>query len=611
MGLTVLIIAGLWSASALFLALNKVDFTLSRPTMIIQYWAKYGNVLKFKKTLQLSTFFGLAVTIIPLWIIYLVTEKKEKLHGDAKFAKSPDIKKAGFFDKTDTSILVGEHQGRLLCYNGNEFVSLAAKTRSGKGVGFILPNCLNYVHSMLVLDIKRENYDKSSGYRSKVLKQKVFIFSPFSNQTHRYNPLSYISTRIEDRVSDIIQLSFKLYPDNHKEDNFFVAMARDMFVGFVLYIMDTPNLPLTLGYIRRMGTGFGKPLNEYIEDIINNRPANYPILSVDCTEKLAALANQSNKTLSSIAGTFSQPLALWTSGYVDMATSGNDFDFRELRRQKITIYFNLPPEKVDEAKVLVNLFFSQAISTNLDALPSQDKTLKYQLLIMADEFTAPGEIAIIKHSISYIAGYNIRLCMVYQNRPQLIEAYGDAGMKMILGNVRLTIIYTPTNDPIQDSKDYSEMLGYRTVKGRSVSRGGGRNGLSYSESDQKRALMLPQELRAMPDEDEIILSQGTRPIYCKKIVYWKDKRFTPRLLEPLEPPILDVHAFMLEREGLKIKPLDDETILSAEYDIDMVADIDKIFSKIDENTSEAEIYQLVDEYFAEKTGLPLNEISNL
>ena len=123
--------------------------------------------------------------------------------------------------------------------------------------------------------------------------------------------------------------------------------------------------------------------------------------------------------------------------------------------------------------------------------------------------------------------------------------------------------------------------------------------------------MLPKELRAMPEEDEIVLSQGVNPIRCKKIVYWQDKRFTHKLLDPLQAPIIDVRQFMLSREGKVLVPLDKETILSCEYDIDEIEDIDKIFSKIDENTTEEQIYQLVDEYFSEKTGLSVEEIGKL
>ena len=606
----ILIVLGLWAASALFLASHHVNFTLSRPLMIIQYWQKYGHIASMKKSLQLSSIAGGAIVFLPIFIIYIMLEKKQSLHGDAHFAKSTEINKKGFFEKKETSIIIGKYNGRFLYYNGVEFLALAARSRDGKGVSLVMPNAYTYAHSIVLNDIKDEIFQATSGYRENFLKQKIFKFSPFTKDTHRWNPLSYLSKDISTRVSDILNLGHTLYPDNTNEDSFFNGMARDLFTGFVLYLMDTPNLPLTLGYIRRMGSGFGKPLNEYILSIVNERDPELPILSAECVEKLGTIANQSEKTIPGIVGTFLQPLGLWASSYIDAATSGDDFDLRNLRREKTTIYFNIPPNKVGEARIILNLFYSQLLSVNLDRLPEDDPSLKYQLLLLMDEFTAAGAIKPIEKSVSYIAGYNIRLALVFQNRAQVKQVYGDEGLRILMANIKLTIIYAPSNDPITDSQEYSEMIGFKTVKGRSINRGGGKAGISVSESDQKRALMLPQELRAMPEEDEIILAHRANPIYAKKIFYYKDPEFKSKRLPPVKIPELDIETFTLEREG-KINQLNEETILNGTYDIEAITDINEIMSCVDESTTEEELKNIVNNYFALKTGLPVTEISQL
>ncbi|MCO6521234.1 MULTISPECIES: type IV secretory system conjugative DNA transfer family protein [Snodgrassella] len=610
LAMMVLIVAGLWIASALFLATHGVSYTKATPLMIVKYWHKYGEVAAMNKSLKLCTIAGALVVILPPVGLFLLTNKKQSLHGDAAFAKTPEIKKAGLFDVEKNAILVGKRQNRLLYYGGNEFAALAAPTRTGKGVGVIIPNCLNYNDSMIVLDVKGENFKITSGYRTRVLKQKVFKFSPFTSNTHRWNPLSYISKKPAERISDVIQLSYMFYPDKKEGDNFFPAMARDLFVACVLYLMDTPTLPLTIGYVRRMASGFGKPLKDYVEEIINKRDKSLPFLCSDCVEKFSQVVNQSDNTLSGIIGSFTEPLGLWTSAYVDMATSDDDFDFRDLRKQRMTVYFHLPANRIDEARVLINLFYSQALSKNLDTLPEDDKSLKYQLLLMMDEFTAAGAITEVKKSVSYIAGFNIRLLMIYQNRSQLEDAYGKNGMRTLLGNTRLTIIYTPVSDPISDSQEYSEMMGYKTIKGRSISRGGGREGQSVSISDQKRALMLPQELRAMPDEDEIILMRGINPIRAQKIIYWKDPIFTKRLLKSIRVPHLNVSEFMAAREGI-VTHLTEKDISAGKFNPEMLVDIEEVYDMIDDSMTEEEIKAVVDSYFAAKTDLDLNVIANI
>jgi type IV secretion system protein VirD4 len=606
----VLIIIGFWSASAFFLIAHHVDFTSARPFMIVQYWQKYGHMASIKKSLQLSSMGGGLIAILPPLILYAILGKKPSLYGDAKFAKSAEINKNDFFKKTDTSLVIGKFNNRILYYNGIDFLALAAKSRAGKGVSVIMPTALTYNQSLVPLDVKEEIFKITSGYRAKVLKQKVFKFAPFTSETHRWNPLSYLSKDIETRISDAINLAQILYPDKNGEDAFFNSMARDLFVGFVLYLMDTPTLTFTLGYIRRMASGFGKPLNEYILSIVNDRDNSFPTLSKECVEKLSVIANQSANTIPGIVGTFLQPLGLWSSAYIDAATSDDDFDLRNLRREKTTIYFCVPPDKVDEAKVIINLFYSQLLNVNLDTLPEDDPTLKYQLLLLLDEFTAAGAIKPIEKSVAYIAGYGIRIALVFQNRAQIKQVYGDDGLKILMANIKLTIIFAPTNDPVTDSQEYSEMIGYKTVKGRSISRGGGRGGQSVSESEQKRALMLPQELRAMPLEDEIILVHGMNPIYAKKITYWNDPEFKPKIMPPIPIPKIDVHNFMLLREE-RIFELDAQTILNAEYNIDEIADIEEIMQLIDESTTEEEIKEIVNNYYALKTGLSPDEISEL
>ena len=146
---------------------------------------------------------------------------------------------------------------------------------------------------------------------------------------------------------------------------------------------------------------------------------------------------------------------------------------------------------------------------------------------MMDEFTAAGRVDIIGKSIAYIAGYNLRLVLIVQNRSQLVQAYGREGANSILGNVDATIIYTPADNPPEDAKDYSDMLGYHSVEDRSATRS--TKSRSQTESEQRRALMLPQELRQMPLDDEIITMRGRKPVYADKIEYWTDKAFAGRM----------------------------------------------------------------------------------
>lgn len=213
------------------------------------------------------------------------------------------------------------------------------------------------------------------------------------------------------------------------------------------------------------------------------------------------------------------------------ATWGNDFDLLKLREKKMSIYIKLTPHNIAKFSVMVNLLFSQIINLNVEqGLPENNPKLKYQCLLMLDEFTSLGYMGIIETAIAYIAGYNLRLCLILQNRAQLDKNYKQS-KDTLMNNCAVKIIYTPSEN--DSAKYYSEMLGYETVKGKSKSKSRGKTGsTSQSESDQKRALMMPQELLQMPFEEALVWLKGTKIIKIEKVMYFKDKSFNDRVRWP-------------------------------------------------------------------------------
>lgn len=213
----------------------------------------------------------------------------------------------------------------------------------------------------------------------------------------------------------------------------------------------------------------------------------------------------------------------------------------------MSIYFKIEPTKLKDARVLINLFFDQLLNLNTRKLPSQDKTLKYQCLVLLDEMTSIGTVNMIKQAVSYMAGYNMRLLTIIQNKSQLEDVYGKAGAVTLLSNHALMIMYAPSPATQSDANEYSEMLGYETVKSKSKSHSKGGN--STSESDQKRALMLPQEIRELGKDNEIVTLENTKPIFCQKIKYYLDPAFRERANWAVpDIPQQDVELFVAQME---------------------------------------------------------------
>ena len=575
------------------------------------YLQRYGH--SQNKRLKLLVWFAALLPLIVLTAVGLLialSQKQRALFGDARFATMAEVRQAGLLpdkDHRDETILVGKFKGQYLRYGGYQFVMLAAPTRSGKGVGIVIPNCITYTGSLVVLDIKLENFDITAGYRQKELGQEVYLFAPFDahGRTHRWNPISYISEDPSNRMGDIDAIANALYNNPNAKDPFWDNMAKDMFRACCLAVIETPeNLkPHTLGQIIREASagidnlkflldarvlmvkdGGGnivedrsagpqtavkrqkeepvmshvaeaqqeqsqeEPSPEGVKDGKDTRPYYY---SDACRRAIKRMTDMPEQTFGSVKSSFQSPLLAFENPRVDAATSANDFDLRDVRRRKMTIYLGITPDKLAEAAVIVNLFFDQLLNQNTRTLPKQDKSLKYQCLMILDEFTAIGKVNMIAKSISYQAGYNMRVLTIIQNKSQLEDVYGKSGAVTLMSNHALMIMYAPSPVVQSDAKEYSEMLGDTTVKSKSKSHSYSKQSShSDSISDQKRALMLPQEIKEIGRWREIVSLENCKPIFCDKIKYFEDPDFTGKInwqLDEKRPiPVIDVNMFIAE-----------------------------------------------------------------
>lgn len=545
----VALVAGLYLSGYLSLLFLKLDTGLLK-------WNTYTDYVRVLDMPQYKPYagkikasgyigFGLPVLAYLAMAVLILKPKARSMHGDARFANGMDLQSKGMFKASPNGIVVGKYNGKLVRLGGQQFVILAAPTRSGKGVGIVIPNLLEYQESMVVLDIKQENFDLTSGWRAQQ-GQEIFLFNPFAEdrRTHRWNPLTYVSNDPAFRVSDLMSIAAMLYPDGSDDQKFWVSQARNAFMAFSLYLFEAFEeenkigfpfaSPPTIGAIYRLSSGDGKSeLKPYLQGL-----SQRPFLSDNARSAFANMLSQADETFASILGTFKEPLNPWINPVLDAATSADDFLLTDLRKKRMTIYVGIQPNKLAESRLIVNLFFSQIINLNTRELPQNNKALKHQCLLLMDEFTSIGKVDIIASAVSYMAGYNIRLLPIIQSMSQLDATYGKDISRTIITNHALQIIYAPREQ--QDANDYSDMLGYTTVRKQNVTRG---REFSRSESEERRALMLPQELKAMGFDTEVFLYEGIpHPVKCDKIKYYQDKYFTSRLMPKVEVPTLTIRV---------------------------------------------------------------------
>lgn len=524
-------------AGCLLLASLRMDPRSAGPLTVARYALYYGDRAAIRRRVWLTSGAGIAIVVVSAGVVLL--PRRPSLHGDARFATRREVARAGLLGAR--GIILGQWGRRCLMLSGQQGVCLAAPPRAGKGTGVVIPNLLNWPDSVICVDIKRENWTTTAGFRA-ASGQACFLFDPFSEEgrTARWNPFHYVSESSERRVNDLQRIAEMLYPDPPNGDPFWTASARSLFLGIALYLFETPSLPQTIGEVLRQGMasddeGFGQHWKRLIE---GRNKGRFP-LSAPCVRALYDVIDLAPVTASSIRKTFTSRLDLWLNPILDWATSGNDFDLRELRSKRTSIYVGVNPDDLHRLRPVVNLLFQQAIGLQTRELPEHNPNLKYQVMMLLDEFAALGRIPIIAEAISYLPGYNVRVVMVVQTPSQLREVYGAHNAETMLKSLAARIVFAAKDHA--DAREISDELGFTTVRAKTVSTpmrdfssGGGRRARSQSVSEQRRALLLPQEVKALGPEEAIIFYEGLRPIRCRKIRYFQDRRFNSRVKPPPE-----------------------------------------------------------------------------
>jgi type IV secretion system protein VirD4 len=533
------LLLGTYLAGAFFLWSMHADPRQATPLTISQYGYYYGDRTMVRRRLWGSSSLALALVLISAgaWVL----PRRRALHGDARFATRAEIAAAGLFGHD--GIILGKRGRSCLMLAGQQGVALAAPPRAGKGTGVVVPNALNWPGSLVCVDIKRENWTITAGFRASC-GQTCYLFDPFAEDgvTARWNPFSYVSEDPKRRLNDLQRIADMLYPDPPNVDPFWTASARSLFLGIALYLFETPSLPNTIGEVLRQGMasddeGFG----QHWKRLIEGRNSGSRPLSSQCVRSLYDVIDLAPVTASSIRKTFTSRLDLWLNPILDAATSESDFDLRELRKKPMSIYVGVNPDDLHRLRPVLNLFFQQAIGLQTRELPERNPALKYQVMMLLDEFTALGRIPIIAEAISYLPGYNVRVVLVIQTPAQLREVYGIHNAETMLKSLAARIVFAPKDFP--DAREISDELGFTTVPVRTVSKPlgatldrRGQRSRSQSVSEQRRALLLPQEVKELGTEEAIVFCEGLRPIRCRKIRYFTEKGFRKRLFPAPRSP---------------------------------------------------------------------------
>ena len=488
----------------------------------------------------------------------------QSLHGSARWADKRDLKNSGFFEAD--GVTIGGWNSQPLRHNGPEHVLCFAPTRSGKGVGLVLPTLLEWRHSCVVLDIKGENFALTSGWRA-AQGQRVLRFDPASaGGSARFNPLAEVRKGTDFELMDCQNIAEMIVdPDGGSgggKDEFFTNSGKEWLTAAMLHVIyrveqeeGRPASLADVNFILCGGhlAGIGEDDGSVIEAVLKEMMAwDHGREQVDAEVRRCAgdMEGRAPEERSGVQSTARIRLALYADPIVARNTACSDFSIDELMNgdRPVSLYLVIPPSDIDRLRPLTRILFNvmlRRLTAGMDFEGGRSVAgYRHRLLLMMDEFTSIGKMEIFQKGLAFMAGYGLKAYLIVQDLTQLQQAYGKD--EAVMSNCHIRIAYAPNK--VETARVLSDMAGKTTIvqKKRSRSGGGSKGGGSMSDSlsETARPLITPDECMQLPGPRKnrkgdvvtpgamLIFPAGQPPIYGRQRLYFMDRELMRRAQIP-------------------------------------------------------------------------------
>ncbi len=474
---------------------------------------------------------GIAVAIVgSLW-----RARQNRLvttYGSSRWATPREIQRAGLF--RTAGVFLGQWGERYLRHDGPEHVMAFAPTRSGKGVGLVIPTLLSWTESAVVHDIKGENWQLTAGWRSRF--SHCLLFNPTDIRSARYNPLLEVR-KGPDEVRDVQNIADILVdPEGALERrSHWEKTSHSLLVGAILHVLYAEE-DKTLA---RVATFLSDPRRSFEHTLRNMMATNHlgtsqhPVVHPVVASAAREVLNKSENERSGVLSTAMSFLGLYRDPTVAATTAACDWRIADLvdAKRPVSLYLVIPPSDISRTKPLVRLVLNQIgrrLTERLEGDPA--KSRKHKLLMMLDEFPALGRLDFFETALAFMAGYGIRAYLIAQSLNQISKAYGENNA--ILDNCHVRVAFSSNDE--RTAKRISDALGTATELRAQRNYAGHRlspwlSHVMVSRQETARPLLTPGEVMQLPPKDELVLVSGLAPIRAKKLRYYEDRNFTTRV----------------------------------------------------------------------------------
>jgi len=454
--------------------------------------------------------------------------KNVATYGSARWASPEEVKAAGLLGPD--GVVLGRLDRDYLRHDGPEHVLCFAPTRSGKGVGLVVPTLLTWPGSVIVHDIKGENWGLTAGFRAR--HGRVLLFDPTDAKSSAYNPLLEVR-RGDWEVRDVQNIADILVDPEGALDkrNHWEKTSHSLLVGVILHVLYAEP-DKTLAGVANFLSDPKRPMEATLRAMMSTphlgEAGVHPVIASSARE----LLNKSDNERSGVLSTAMSFLGLYRDPVVAKVTARCDWRIADLvaGKRPVSLYLVVPPSDIARTKPLIRLILNQVGRRLTEELNAANR---HRLLLMLDEFPALGRLDFFESALAFMAGYGIKSFLIAQSLNQIEKAYG--ANNSVLDNCHVRVAFA-TNDE-RTAKRVSDSLGTATEMRDSTNYAGHRlspwlGHLMVSRQETARPLLTPGEVMQLPPTDELLLVAGVPPIRATKARYYEDARFKERLLPP-------------------------------------------------------------------------------
>lgn len=533
----------------------------------VWYWELGGA---YPVDFRIAVSYGMAVAAAML-LVYVIVSRilsqsargNSKLHGTAHWATPREVKSSGLLDNDD-GVYVGawkdkKGQFHYLRDNGPSHVLCFAPTRSGKGVGLVLPTLLSWKHSTVVSDLKGELWQLTSGWRKHHAGNVVLRFEPGSAEScARWNPLDEVRLGTADESGDIRNLTETIIdPLGKGLEDFWMQSAANLLqavITHVLYKREREGTPANMQAVAYFIADPDRPDMKQADKF--QEMVEYKHYADGTTHRLVssmgqAMLNKPDNERGSVISTMDSVLGIYKDPVTARNTAESDFKILDIMNadKPVSLYLITTPDNKDRLCPLLRLLINMMLKKLAAKVDYKDgRTVmahKRRLLMMLDEFPSFGKLQPIADGLAFVAGYGLKIYIISQDTVQFDAIYTDKNS--IISNCHIQVMFPPNR--LETAKYISQMLGETTVVERQYSVSGKRAGMMHGQvtesiKSDKRPLLTTDEVMALPgpkknsvgDIEEpgemIIRVSGFPPIRGRQPLYFMDDVFLARAKIP-------------------------------------------------------------------------------